>query len=292
MTEFLSASGGLSPEETVILHEKLWALLKKTSEEYTLGKSSSVSSDDAQRLLASACFVLNEYLKYSGKTSRDLLSEDIFEAFEQGKKSVLKCCDEARELWKKACLSVPKIPSIAINETLKSIGDGFYHYNIDTFPSEIPCNITYPLISSVPESELGMEYVCEYLRRIIFENYILSRFDNSKVRSLLSRVSPFYPELLINLCETPLQNAIGLAVLGQDILSLKIGRAEREQLIGIFSSRSKKEISSFVLNGASKVSSALDIDSADGRKYILRFAESLLSRIEVSIESGMRGVFI
>ena len=77
MIDFLSVSDGLSTEEAALLHEKLWALLRKTSEEYTLGKSSSVSSADAQRLLASACFVLSEHLKYSGKTSRDLLSEDI-----------------------------------------------------------------------------------------------------------------------------------------------------------------------------------------------------------------------
>ena len=292
MTEFLSVSDGLSTEEAALLHEKLWALLRKTSEEYTLGKSSSVSSADAQRLLASACFVLSEHLKYSGKTSRDLLSEDIFEAFEHGKKCVLKCCDETRELWKSACLSVPKIPSVSINETLKSIGDGFYCYNIDTFPSDVPCSITYPLMNAVPENELGMEYVREYLRRLMLENYILSRFDPAKVRQLLIRVSPFYRELLINLCEAPVQNAVGLAVLEKDIFGLRISAEERKELAEIFSAASDGELSALLDSGARKVSDSLGLESDGARDYLCRFAASLGPRIKVSIDNGMRGVFI
>ena len=292
MTEFLSVSGGLKPEETLLLHEKLWELLKKTSEEYTLGQSSSVSSRDAQRLLASACFVLSEHLKFNGGTSRDLLGEDIFDAYEHGKKSVLKCCDEARELWKRACLSVPKIPSVSINETLKSIGEGFYHYNIDTFPSEVPCSITYPLMNAVPESVLGMEYVCEYLRRLMLENCILSRFDAASVRRLLIRVSPFYSELLMNLCETPLQNAVGLAVLEKDIFGLRIGPAEREQLTGIFSSVSDGELSALLVSGAERVSDSLNLGNGGAPDYICRFAAGLGPRIKVSLGSGMRGVFV
>lgn len=291
MTEFLSVSGELTPEETLLLHEKLWELLKKTSEEYTLGQSSSVSSQDAQRLLASACFVLSEHLKFSGGTSRNLLEEDIFEAYEHGKKCVLKCCDEARELWKSACLSAPKIPSVSLNETLKSIGNGFYHYNIDTFPSDVPCSITYPLMNAVAESVLGMEYVCEYLRRFMLESYILSRFDAAKVRQLLIRVSPFYSELLINLCEAPLQNAIGLGVLNKDIFGLRISQTEREQLCEIFSSVSEDELTALLKAAAEKVCAALGIENSEQRDYICRFAASLQPRIEVSIGSGMRGVF-
>ncbi len=292
MTEFLTVSDGLSVEEALLLHKKLWSLLEKTSKEYTLGKSSSVSSDDAQRLLASACFVLTEHLKYTGKTSQDLFCEDIFDAFEHGKKCVLKCCDEARKLWKEACITVPKIPSISINETLKSIGEGFYHYNIDTFPSDVPCSITYQLINAVPENELGMEYVCEYLRRLILENYIINRFDAPKVRQLLIKTNPFYSELLINLCGIPLQNAIGLALLEKDIFELKIGQIERKHLIEIFSSASKEEATAIIEESAKKVYETLGLDNPKAQNYILCFAANLIPRIMVSVKSGMRGVFI
>lgn len=292
MTEFLSVSGGLSAEETLVLHEKLWALLERTSKEYTLGKESSVSSEAAQKLLASACFVLSQYLKYNGKTTRDLLDENLFEAFKEGQKCLIHCCDEARELWKKACLSVPKIISLGLTETLKSIGEGFYHYNIDAFPSEVPCEITYPLMVSVPENFLGMEYVCEYLRRLLFENYILSRFDVQSVRLLLKKESPYYSELLINLCEAPIQNAVGLALLKKNIFELKITPAARKNLKELFEELSDDELASALEEGADEVCEALGILNTDGQNYIRSFAKDLLPRIKVSLASGMHGVFL
>lgn len=292
MTEFLSVSGGLSAEETLVLHEKLWALLERTAKEYTLGKESSVSSEAAQKLLASACFVLGQYLKYNGKTARDLLSENLFEAFKEGQKCLINCCDEARELWKKACLSVPKIRSLGLTETLSSIGESFYHYNIGAFPSEVPCDITYPLMTEIPENFLGMEYVCEYLRRLLFENYILSRFDAQNVRLLLKKESPYYSELLINLCEAPIQNAIGLALLKKDIFELKITPAARKDLKELFESFSEEELAFALEEGADEVSKSLGIFQPEGQNYIRGFAKSLLPRIKVSIESGMRGVFL
>ena len=286
------AENSLSPEEALLFHQKLWVLLEEAAKEYTNGESTSVSSETAQKLLTSVCFVLRQYLSGSGKTARDLLFEDFSEAFEHGKKSVLKLCDKVRAQWKAACSTAPKIPSLALSETLKGINEGFYHYNIDLFSAEIPCTVTYQLMESVPESFLGAEYLSEYLERLLLENYIVSRFDPKALRRLLIRISPFYSEMLINLCETALQNAVGLSLLGKDIFGLEITFADREKLSDIFIGALDSSVILFLEKAAEKVCDALGFTDVNSRGYVIRFAKSLLPRIKASAESGMRGVFI
>lgn len=292
MTDLMIAESSLSPEEAILFHEKLWVLMEAVTREYTNGESTSVSSEAAQRLLASVCFVLNQYLIETEKTASELLSEDFSKAFEHGKKSVLRLCDKVRAQWKAACSTVPKIPSLALTETLKGINEGFYHYNIDLFAADIPCTVTYQLMESVPESLLGMEYLSEYLKRLLLENYVISRFDQKAVRRLLIRISPFYSEMLINLCEVPLQNAVGLSLLGKEVFSLEIAAADRDELVNLF--LGTPDFSAYMLleKAAERVCEAIGIPAGESREYVIRFVKSLLPRIKASAKNGLRGVFI
>lgn len=266
--------------------------MEEVAAEYTNGESTSVSSETAQRLLASVCFVLNQYLFETGKTASDLLFMDFSEAFEHGKKSVLKLCDKVRAQWKAACSTVPKIPSLSLAETLKSINEGFYHYNIDLFAADIPCSISYQLMESVPESTLGAEYLSEYLRRLLLENYIANHFDPKAVRKILLRISPFYAELLINLCEIPLQNAVGLSLLEKDIFSLEITEEDRRELGFVFFGIHDEKALFLLENSAKSICRSVGISDEYGMNYVIRFAKNLLPRIKASAENGFRGVFI
>ena len=100
--------------------------------------------------------------------------------------------------------------------------------------------IDYQLMLPVSEKALGIEYIILWLRELLLENYILSRFEAKAVRSVLLRVCPFYPELIINLCENPLQNAIGLILLQKDPFSLYITHSDRLALTETFASLSKQ----------------------------------------------------
>ena len=292
MTDLEVFQNGMTAEEALLLHQKLWSLLEKLAKEYTFGESTSVSSEDAQRLLASAVFVLKQHLSAEGKEPKSLIDDDIFTAFEHGKKLVLKSCDEVRGLWKSACSTVPKAPSLALTETLKSINEGFYHYNIDLFSAELPCSISYPLAEPVPENLLGTEYLAEYLRRVILENYVISKFEAKKLRMLLFRISPYYSELLINLCEPSLQNCVGLSVLGEDIFGLSLSAEMRHSLSDIFSSADDEHALFLLENAAENICCALELSDEFSCGYIRRFVLNLLPRIKASAKNGLRGVFI
>jgi hypothetical protein len=73
----------------------------------------------------------------------------------------------------------------------------------------VPCDIDYQLCRPVPEDLLGVEYVNEYLRRVVLENDFLRRFPKEPVIKLLENYCPDYRGLLINLYEPVATNALG-----------------------------------------------------------------------------------
>ena len=58
----------ISDEEKEIIQIKLWELLGKVTERYTMGDSSSVPIEIAEELLKSICFLLKKEMKSSSLT--------------------------------------------------------------------------------------------------------------------------------------------------------------------------------------------------------------------------------
>ena len=287
----LTQSAVLSAEEQLSLQEKLWELFAAAAAEFTNGESTSVSDENAGRLLSSVCFLLREHMDDTGETERDLLCGDAAAAFEHGKAVVLKRVNLARELWNKAVLTLPKIPSRALSDTMQGIKYGFSHYNIDLFAAEVPGSIDYQLMVPVPESALGIEYIIAWLRELLLENYILSRFEPRAVRGVLLRVCPFYQELIINLCENPLQNAIGLVLLGKDPFPLAVTREDRAALTELFAPLSRTECEELLAAAAQKLCGALSLPP-EYQGGAAAFAKSLAPRIMASLPSKLCGVFV
>lgn len=287
----LAKNAVLSLEEQLLLQEKLWELFSAAAKEFTNGESTSVSEENAARLLSSVCFILQEHLAATAQSESSLVYGDIAAAFAHGKTVLLERVAEARMLWERAVLSLPKIPSRALSDTMQGIKRGISHYDVDLFAAEVPAAIDYQLMTPVPESTLGIEYVISWLRELLLENYVLSRFEPKAVRGVLLRVCPFYSELIINLCENPLQNAIGLLLLKKDPFSLAVSRADRAALTEMFVSLSKEECEGLLCSAARELCAVIALPE-EYQSGVAAFAKSLAPRIMASLPSKLCGVFV
>lgn len=99
----LTQSTVLSADEQLLLQEKLWELFAAAAKEFTNGESTSVSEENAGRLLSSVCFLLREHMDDTGEKERDLLYGDITAAFEHGKAVVLKRVTSPGSFGTKPC---------------------------------------------------------------------------------------------------------------------------------------------------------------------------------------------
>lgn len=272
---------------------RLWEFLGRRVERYTLGYSSSVRTEVAQELLQSICFTLNIDLNGSPQALKNLLDWDLDKRFATGIADIEQKIDTGRRLWQAACLSVPKIENVSLRDTLKSIGGFWKRYDYRFFAHDIPCDIDYQLYRPIPENLMGVDYVNEYLRRIIVENDLLRRFAPNSVIQLLDNYCQDYKGMLINLYEPIATNAIGLSLCGGDIDELNISNAQRGQIAAILEPLPKQEAVEALQTAASKACNILAICQPPARLYLRKLAANLYPRINAALSAGsMEGVFL
>lgn len=151
-----------SEEETRRFLEKLWQLLAKQTERYTMGDSTSVPTETAQELLASICYTLQFEMAQSGRTPRELLKSDLYAAFQDGQAHLRAKVAGTKRLWELACTQTQ-----ADVDTLKWIGCFFKKYDLYFFAHRTPWDMGYPLQPRVAEQLKGISYVESYLREML-----------------------------------------------------------------------------------------------------------------------------
>jgi hypothetical protein len=157
---------------------------------------------------------------------------------------------------------------------------------------EIPCSIDYPLCHPVPEDLVGVDYINEYLTRLLLEADFLGHFELDACVRVLERSSPDYVELLVNLYEPVAVNALGRALIGADPRPLSISDEERESIVRCLGPLGASAWERVLGEAASAVCDALGLRDADAEEYLRALVPELLPRIEVGLARGdLRGVF-
>ena len=290
-------NGGLSEPlteaEEVSIQAKLWLLLKRRTELYTMGDSSSVRIETAQELIKSINFCLDLYLKQSRNTKKLLATADLEELFALGQKVLEEQLELGKKLYNRACLTAPEIQNISYRDTLRSIGGFFKHYDYLFFAHLIPCDIDYQLCNPVKDSLQGIEYINAYLGRIIIENDFIGRFETRRVENLLNSCCSDYKGLLINLYAPVATNAVGLALLHEDVKALNITAEDNTRLSSLFGALSVTPAKKALHEAALYVSSELQISDPSSVRYLRKTAEELFPRIEAALPHGnLGGIFV
>jgi hypothetical protein len=286
-------NSSLSEEEISALQLKLWRLLSRRTRAFTMDDSSSVRIETAQELFESICFTLRLHLTEIGTSPRLLLGSDAEGIFKEALKTIEHKIKKGRRLFDAAYLSLPDIKNLSLLDTVKGIGTFFKRYDYRFFAHSIPCSIDYQLCAAVPETYKGIEYINEYLKRLIMENNFIRRFNKDAVICLLSAYCPDYQGLLINLCDPVLTNALGLALVGSDIYRLNMTSAEKLRILKIFQALPGPDARALLIKTSQSLASQLEIRSADTKEYLAQTAAGLYPRIEAALSSqNLDGIFI
>jgi len=281
-----------SPEDVAAFQDRFMRLLEHRTAIYTMGDSSSVPTHVAVDILRSVCFVLG--IDPDDPTiPPELLSADLEAEFRRKLGELERKVELTGQLWKDACASVPAIPNISLRDTLANIGNFPKAYDYRSMAHEIPVSIDYQLCHPVPEDLPGIDYINEYLRRLMIENDFLGRFESRTCERLLAASSPDYADLIINLYEPVAANAIGLALVGKDPRRLKVSddaRAEIARRLGAVGHAARERV---LREAAAAACDSLGISDEAAREYLADYAAELLPRIEVVLpRQDLRGVFV
>ena len=288
----------LTSAETLRVQGKLWELLTNRAESYTMGGSSSVRVEKAQELLKSAWFVLRHSIDSSESRSRDgaepapgvlranLLDGDYDALFNTGLKAVEALVGEGRALLETAVRTAVRTGNGAYRETLRELGIFFKRYHPHHFAHDIPCMLDYPLAHPVDEALQGIDYINEFLRRLILENNFVGRFAPETVRLLLKSASPDYQDDLLSLYETVAANALGLTLLGGDIASLDITDGDRQRLRLLIAAWTDETAPLKLRAAAAGLCAILGLDGEPAGEYLAGSAAALYTRLKPALATG------
>lgn len=281
-----------APEDVAAFQHAFVRLLERRTAIFTMGDSSSVSRRTAIDLVQSVCFVLGVDVDEPTVPQR-LLGVDLEAEFRRCLTEVERKVELAGRLWRDACAGLPMIPNIALRDTLAAIGDFPKNYDFRSMAHEIPCMIDYPLCHPVPESLAGVDYINEYLRRLLIEDDFLQRFERDACVRVLELTCPDYNGLIVNLYEPIATNAIGLAVIGADPARLDVSDADRVGIAQRLCPLGQGRRSAVLHEAASAVCDALGVHDAGARRYLSDLVPDLLPRVEVGLSrEDLRGVFV
>ena len=281
----------LTGEEAAILQSRLWDLLAWQVARYTMGESTSVPRETAQELLEGLLFTLGGGEGDPARLRR-LLVGDLREHYRRSRQELEETCRRGERLWRQVWSRRPRLGSVALEDTLSSMGTFWRRYDRDFFPHQIPCDIDYPLCHPVPETLQGAAYVIEYLRRVRLETRVLGRFDQEIVRRVLEGGSPDYRGLLVNLMEPVAVNALGLVLAGKSPYGLDLNQDDRNRLFTLLAGHTGVELENRLSAGAARLCETLGLGSRETGEYLDQLARSLTPRLRAALAAGeLRGVF-
>ena len=256
--------------------EALYSLLSAQCKSFTGGQSSSLSVETVEALLSSICFSLSCFANKYGHNA--LLKIPLEKALE-GARDILK---KRIQLCKTLYLTLLRLPfqpdNVSYRDTVNGMENFFKKYDYYFFADQIPCDIDYQLCLPVSENLWGVEYLTEYIKRLICEGRFCGAFQRYEITALLANFGSRNDELLINVFTPVLSNALGRVLLGNDISTLEVTPDGIEKLFSMFAGL-KYEEALPIVDKASKLLCSRVGFSGYNAEYVTESARTLIPRI-------------
>jgi len=274
-------------------------LLAKQTEYYTNGESSSVKVEIAQSILQSIFYCIGIYLKSFPDIdlSIDVLKQKpLSELFKDGKKLIVIQLESAKQLLASIQKDSIVTDNIAYNDTVPNgLTLFFSKYDIDFATHEIPASIDYPLSNDMNFSMplVGIEYIYNYLQILTLENDFCKHFATEDINQLLRGYDDHYQDLLINIFELVLTNALGSVLRNKNALQLNIEPLDREYLFEKLANLSKDKLDTILQSASKQLCIELNISDESLKKHILTTVINLSKKLRNALEiDQLESIFI
>ena len=264
-----------------------YTLLSKQLVRYTGGTSNSIAEETAQGIYQSILYTIGVYLKSlpdSVSRADQIKSKPLEELFLSGKQLIQEKRSAAEQLLFHIQKTGLSTDNIAYQDTVFTGIPGFFSaYDSDYFAHDTPGSIDYPL-SNDPMILTGIEYISDYLAKLSAEIRFCCCFSSQEIEFLLKCYDINYKELLINLYEPVLTNALGTIMAEKVRVSLSITPADRSRIQKKFSDVLADELKAALIDASKKLLSELKLQDPFLQEYISLSINDVTSRMMNALE--------
>lgn len=286
----------LSPGQLETIQLQLLHVLADQFNLWTGGQSSSVTVETGQRIQQSVFYTLGYYLKsmHDTECALEALKNNALEAIlKKGKQQIEEDRTAALKLLsliQEKCLDTD---ISAYNDTLQEGLPLFFSaYDMDFEAHETPASIDYPL-SNDKMNLTGIDYIYGYVRKLQLENEFCSYFSSEEIKGLLRGYDRQYKELLFNVYDLVLTNAIGCLLLGKNELRLHLSDNDRRYLQRDLSAHPAEKLDELVDEAVSRLLRMLFILKPQLVNYIKASTVNLKFRLKNALEvDGLKHLFL
>lgn len=267
------------------LQQELMNLLALRCRKFTSGESSSVPVETAESIMQSVNFTLGMFLKKIQEPEDALYAlktKGIEQCYSEGIKLLKSNVKSTRLFYEQVKKGMVKTDNYVYNSTLIDGIQGFFKlYDVEFSAHEIHITADYPVFI-YPNGYEGIEFIREYLKNVWCENSFCNAFSKNDIQRVLSFHAIDYndnvKDMVFNIYEVVLSQAIACAVANEDILSLKISDDGKETVNKIFNQGSKNTHEYNIVPYAQQV---LDVINADKevRNYTLSICNYIIRTI-------------
>jgi len=286
----------ISTEQLEALQYQIIGLFSDQLNRWTGGQSSSVLVETGQRIQQSVFYTVGYYLKSLDNTEsalEELKSSPLQDLFLQGKKRIEENRAKAEKLLHDIQENCFSTDILAYNDTLaEGLPMFFSSYDLDYEAHETPASIDYPL-SNDKMNLTGIDYIYVYLQKLQLENEFCSCFSNEDIHWLLRGYDRQYKELLFNVYDLVLTNAIGCLLLSSNEIGLHISDYDRQYLQHELSLLPKMKIDKLADEAAYRLTTIISPSNSQLTDYIKASMINLKSRLKNALEvDGLKLLFL
>ena len=263
---------------------------KKQIEAFNRGRSSSITETNAKKLLESIYCTLGFRLRVLEDLDESILlfqQKGIEALFREGQELIKERFDQLKEQYQLLKSWLLPTENRAYRDTYdEGLEPFFISYSAEFESQECPADIDYPLSNDKME-KVGIDYMVDYIEKSLLEHSLCQKFKSEEIESLLERYHKGYRELLINIFELVLMNAIGRLIIERDLDSLALGELEVEEIEKKLEILSTPLLRKLLLDKAMEVLERLDLATVEMQAYTAKTIEKYVVRIEVALEDEM-----
>lgn len=262
----------INDEDIKNMQIQIFELLDERVYKYNGTESSSIRKEIMEQINTSNYYTISLYLKIF-KNPDDavnmLKTKGLKEAYYNGRKKINRLLNIIKVMYIKVKQNKLKTKNTTYNNTIFGGIQGFLKiYDPDFNAQDMKITADYPLYNNLIGKQEGVEFINKYVNSLYIENQFCNLFPSENIEHLLNGYSPEYEDLVINIFEIVLLEAIACKLVGRDIKDLELNECEFRQICEMFNGKSKVEIQTHIAKAYKEIQEELFPQNKELQKYI------------------------
>lgn len=251
---------------------QIFELLDERVYKYNGTESSSIRKEIMEQINTSNYYTISLYLKIF-KNPDDavnmLKTKGLKEAYYNGRKRINRLLNIIKVMYIKVKQNKLKTKNTTYNNTIFGGIQGFLKiYDPDFNAQDMKITADYPLYNNLIGKLEGVEFINEYVNSLYIENQFCNLFPSENIEHMLNGYSPEYEDLVINIFEIVLLEAIACKLVGRDVKDLELNECEFKRICEMFNGKSKVEIQTHIAKAYKEMQEELFPQNKELQKYI------------------------